>query len=667
MSVSRTFPTACEFNQTGPRSAKRSGGWTFSVVKLLLLAFLVATIALGSASAQSFTITPSSIAFHTTVVGMETGVQAITVKNTGTSPLTITSFSFTPFNVFILEYGWARTLQPGQFGNWAVRFKPVAAGTVTGQMSFTIQGVTNPQIVTFSGTGTTTNAVASVSPNILSFPATPLGSTSSQTVTVTNSGTSGMHLSSVTVLPPFSQTGFTTPVQLPPKGSFSFKINFTPSEAIPYANAVSLGYDVVPAQSVSVAGTGTAPPALAVTSFPTLPTGAKTFAYSANLKATGGQAPYTWSLASGKLPTGVTLSSGGALTGTLNVTTVGNYNFTVQVADSSSPQQLAQAAVTIPVSTAASSCNNIVWNQTGTTNPEIDLPDLGTGSYMGSEGGLYPGGSNVRPAVHEADGVALADGIVPLDANGNPDPNGKYVLLGLGVSISRTMFSQYQLTEQADPAINPHLVIVNGAIDGTDSPDWANVNDGAWQSVLNFYLPYQNVTANQVVAIWAMIPHSQPKGTYPSDMTQQINDVISAIQNMKIYFPNVKLAYLESMHYGGYAPNNPLILPEPYAYETGFAMQTIIADQINGQANLNYNPNNGPVVAPWLSWGTYDWANGMLANSNVYSPSADLEWSCTDLGPDGVHASTVGKNKDAALITNFFKLDETVTPWYLAP
>jgi hypothetical protein len=119
------------------------------------------------------------------------------------------------------------------------------------------------------------------------------------------------------------------------------------------------------------------------------------------------------------------------------------------------------------------------------------------------------------------------------------------------------------------------------------------------------------------------------------------------------------------MHYGGYATNNPTILPEPYAYETGFAVQTVIADQINGQANLNYNPNNGPVVAPWLSWGTYDWANGMTPNGNALADSSGLEWNCADLGPDGVHASTVGKYKDAALLTTFFKTDETTTPWYL--
>lgn len=638
----------------------------FSASAIFGLCFGAAVFA-TRAEAQSFTISPSSIAFKSVVVGMETAVSEITITNTGTSNLVITNFSITPFNVFVLEYGWTRTLRKGQAGNWAVRFKPVAAGTVTGQISFTIKGVSQPQVVTLSGTGTTTGAVASISPNVLSFPATALGSTSSQKVTVTNKGTNAFKLTSVTVLPPFGETGYSSIITIQPKKSFSFQVTFTPGLIQNYSNAISLAYDVVPAETISVAGSGVAPPTLAVSSFPALPTGAKGFAYLANFTAAGGTPPYKWSLASGPLPTGLTLSSVGSLSGPLNVAATGNYNFTVQVIDSSNPNLLATSAVTLPVSTASALCNNITWDQAGTGLPEIDLPDLGTGSYMGTEGGLYPGGSNVRPAQHEADGLALADGIVPLDANGNPDPNGKYVLLSIGVSITRTMFTQYQLTEQVDPRLNPNLVIVNGAIDGTDSPNYANLSDGSWQTILNFYLPYQNVTANQVVAVWMMDPRSQPSGTYPADMAQQENDMISALQNMQIYFPNLKLAYLESMHYGGYATNDPEILPEPYAYETGFAVQDVIADQINGQANLNYNPNDGPVVAPWISWGTYDWANGMLANGNVDADSAGLEWSCAELGPDGVHASTVGKNKDSALLVNFMKNDETVTPWYLAP
>jgi hypothetical protein len=633
---------------------------------LTLFGAMIVSVSSG-VQAQTFTIVPSSISFKSVVVGMESNVFEISITNTGTALLNITGFSLTPFNTFILEYGWTRTLHPGQYGMWAIRFKPTAAGPATGQIAFNVEGVSQPQIVTLSGNGTTTGAVASVSPNRLNFPATSVGSTATQTVTINNTGTSAFNLTGVTVLPPFSETGYTTAESIAPGHSFSFQLTFTPSQALAYSNGISLTYDVVPSQTISVAGSGTSPPNLAVSSFPTLPTGAQGFGYLTTLNAAGGTPPYKWSLLSGPLPTGITLKQSGSLNGILNVAATGNYTFTVQVADSSTKPHTAMAALTLPVTTASSACNNITWNQTGTVQPEIDLPDLGTGSYRGTEGGLYPGGTNVMPADHLADGLALANGIVPLDSDGNYDPDGQYVLLSIGVSISRTMFSWFQLTEQVDPLLNPHLVIVDGAIDGTDSTNYADFADGSWQTILNFYLPYQNVTAKQVVAVWIMDPRSQPSGTYPGDMAKQESDVISGLQNMQIYFPNLKLAYLESMHYAGYATNDPEILPEPYAYETGFAMQTVIADQLDGAANLNYNPNNGPVVAPWLSWGTYDWADGMMADGKALATLTGLEWGCADLGPDGVHASTAGRYKDAALLMSFFKSDETVTPWYLAP
>ncbi len=53
--------------------------------------------------------------------------------------------------------------------------------------------------------------------------------------------------------------------------------------------------------------------------------------YSQTLTATGGLTPYTWSIASGNLPAGLTLSSGGVISGTL--TTAGTSNFTVRVQD----------------------------------------------------------------------------------------------------------------------------------------------------------------------------------------------------------------------------------------------------------------------------------------------------------------------------------------------
>src|SRR5215467_12438650 len=57
------------------------------------------------------------------------------------------------------------------------------------------------------------------------------------------------------------------------------------------------------------------------------------------------------------------------------------------------------------------------------------LNDLGAGSYKGMQGGLYPGGSNVRPAGHETAGLDLARSIGPLGTTGQSDPSGHIVLL----------------------------------------------------------------------------------------------------------------------------------------------------------------------------------------------------------------------------------------------
>ena len=55
--------------------------------------------------------------------------------------------------------------------------------------------------------------------------------------------------------------------------------------------------------------------------------------YSAVLAATGGTAPYTWSISWGALPAGLTLSAGGVISGTTTAT--GAFTFNVHVTDSS--------------------------------------------------------------------------------------------------------------------------------------------------------------------------------------------------------------------------------------------------------------------------------------------------------------------------------------------
>ena len=61
--------------------------------------------------------------------------------------------------------------------------------------------------------------------------------------------------------------------------------------------------------------------------------------------------------------------------------------------------------------------------------------------------------------------------------------------------------------------------------------------------------------------------------------------MLKSLQLAKEHFPNLRIAYLSSRVYGGYAtvPLNP----EPYAYEGAFAVRWLILDQLAGKPELN--------------------------------------------------------------------------------
>ena len=69
--------------------------------------------------------------------------------------------------------------------------------------------------------------------------------------------------------------------------------------------------------------------------------------YTASLAASGGVPPYTWSITSGSLPTGLTLSSSGFISGT--PTTQGTSTFTVQVSDSQATPATATATLSLAI------------------------------------------------------------------------------------------------------------------------------------------------------------------------------------------------------------------------------------------------------------------------------------------------------------------------------
>jgi len=295
-------------------------------------------------------------------------------------------------------------------------------------------------------------------------------------------------------------------------------------------------------------------------------------------------------------------------------------------------------------------------NCNGTSIAAVPLIDLGTGTYQGFVGGLYPGGSNVPPGPHQTLGQAAMAQVTPRDAAGNPTSNGRIVLLSIGMSNTTQEFSTWMAIANADPNRNGAVTIVDGAQGGQDAVTIANPNANFW-TVVNQRLATAAVTPQQVQVVWLKEAIAGVNGGFPA-AAQQLQGLLAQIaRNLKVKFPNVQLCFCSSRTYAGYATS--MLNPEPYAYESGFAVKWLIEQQMSGDPQLNSDPLQGPVLSPWLGFGAYLWTNGTTGRSD------GLVWNCTDVQPDGTHPSLLGRAKVGNLLQQFFTGNSLTTPWYL--
>lgn len=288
----------------------------------------------------------------------------------------------------------------------------------------------------------------------------------------------------------------------------------------------------------------------------------------------------------------------------------------------------------------------------------VPLTDLGADLHMGEQGGLYPNGRNEPPTEHLVAGLAQAQAIQPLAADGSPNPNGKIGFISVGMSNAGLEFTSFLRLANEEPAKNEALVIVNGAQGGWTSDKLANNPNAEYWQVLDERLASNGLTPAQVQVVWLKQARggvkNEPFPEEPQILQAQLQSIIQILQAR---YPNVKIVYLSSRIYGGYA-TGPLN-PEPIAYHSGFAVKWLIEAQINGDPALNYDPAQGNVAAPWLAWGPYLWADGLTPRSD------GLTWPCGDFADDGTHPGDPARDKVAAMLLDFFKTEETARVWFL--
>jgi uncharacterized repeat protein (TIGR01451 family) len=174
-------------------------------------------------------------------------------------------------------------------------------------------------------------------------------------------------------------------------GSYSFTVKVTDSASLSATEATSITV------TAGVSATFAAPPS-----------GEINTAYTDTLTAAGGTAPYTWSVSSGSLPTGITLSSAGVLAGT--PTTAGNYPFTVKVTDQNGG--IATTPITLVI--AAGPALNFAapsYGEVGSPYSDTLTVSGGTGPYTWSvSSGSLPAGITLGSTTGTLSGTPTAPG-----------------------------------------------------------------------------------------------------------------------------------------------------------------------------------------------------------------------------------------------------------------
>ena len=170
------------------------------------------------------TVTPSALNFGSVASGATSPAQTVTVSNPTGSAASVSGISVS--GDFAQSNTCGSSIAANGSCTVSVTFHPTATGTRTGTLTVNAGGVTNT--VSLTGTGTAPGPVLGTNPGSLTFASTVVGqSTSAQSVTVTNTGTTSATVSGVSVSGDFSQTNNCGTIAV--NGSCTVNVTFTPT------------------------------------------------------------------------------------------------------------------------------------------------------------------------------------------------------------------------------------------------------------------------------------------------------------------------------------------------------------------------------------------------------------------------------------------------------
>src|ERR1022692_1974356 len=259
------------------------------------------------------------------------------------APLQITTPPTLPSGVVGVSYSQALSATGGTAPYiWFISSGALPAGLALNNLDGTISG-TPQNRGTFRFTVRVVDVALDTVTKDLTIPINPLGITTSSLPAGTVGVAYSQALGATGGSPPYSWTVASGTLPAGLSLAAGGTISGTPGAAGPSSFTVRVT-DSTSATATAALSLTINPPALGITTS-SLPAGTVGVAYSQALVASGGSPPYSWAVASGALPAGLSLAPGGTLSGTPGAAGAGS--FTVRVTDSASASSTAALSLTI--------------------------------------------------------------------------------------------------------------------------------------------------------------------------------------------------------------------------------------------------------------------------------------------------------------------------------
>ena len=359
-----------EARAASPKNLGKGAGAFVLLAGLALLTGCQGLSTGGSSNQQQsslLSLASTSLSFGSVAVGSSKTV-TVAVTNAGTSSVTISGAALSTKYFSLTSPSLPVLIAGGQSATLSVKFTPNAAGDFNATAALASDASDSQVTISLAGTGVADGQLAS-NPTSTPFGNQTVGTTQSQTVTLTNTGASTVNISKASISGEgYSLSGITTPLTLNASQSTTFTVSFAPVVAGSATGAVTITSDASnPTLTIGVSGTGVGVSVGALASNPTsLSFGSVTVGNKPTLSGTvtnTGGSSVTISQA-GISGTGFSLSG---IAAPVTLTAGQSANFTVTFAPAS-----------------AGGVSGSVTITSNASNPTLTIPLSGTGVSVGA-------------------------------------------------------------------------------------------------------------------------------------------------------------------------------------------------------------------------------------------------------------------------------------------